>query len=533
MKFKSFQGGFFFCLFLALFSGCTNPVDDIKIIIDGDIIKNTALIRISDPQNPETIPSGITITVSGKDSASIYEISGKKNFIVKDGCISLGIDPGRVITEADPAECILTISAPGYLSASQPLSFAPDLKQQIIAVNLIKAENPPAGVSVVQKTASLNKNVLNAEFSAETPLANKHESVKVTFEKGTDFRWGGSELKGKLLILSLLHFDARQPSSLQAFPGGLLATGVTLPDGSTGNLNFSTAGFFKLQLGVDNHTADASGREFKMTASVDAGLLNPETGKQVAAGDKIGLWYYQDNAGKWIYLKDISLNSSNGKLVAGFNIWKAGWYSLNWYTVSCTNTLKVNVVTRAPNAGNRYIAAFFNSTDFFPFYTQRLDLSNSNTSLTYKNLPQSATKVRIFEADEFNTWLASGTKSNMPEAVAESNWVEACASEPVTLEIPYVPAVDITLDYVGFCPSNTKLDIRLSMYVFYREAGAGPFQLLGYMDKGHLVTNMLKIGKTYDLKSNYNNETIQITQIIDGTYESQRFQIPASSCAGF
>ncbi|KAA8485323.1 hypothetical protein BDE36_2136 [Arcticibacter tournemirensis] len=516
-----------------IISACTNPVEDIKIIIDGNVIKSSALIRIVDPQQPESVPANISLAIGGKDSAYVYEISGKKTFKVKDGMISIGLDPSRNVNESNPGECIISVSAPGYLAVNEVVSFTSQQSQQIITINLIKAINPPAGVSIVQKTVNLNSNTVGSPFSIETPLKNKKESVKASFSKGTAFMMDAKATEGKVLVLTLSHFDAHNPSSLQSFPGGFLSAGAKLPDGSTGNINFSTGGFFQLQLTVDNHTVNATNAAFAMSATLDAQLVNPLTNKTIAPDDKIGLWYFQKATGKWTYLKDITLSLQGGKLMADFTAGQTGWYSLCWYKVSCLNTLQVNIVTPQSNAGNRYIAAFFNSSDFFPYYTCRLDLTNSNTSLNYKNLPQTTTRVRIFEFAAFDLWRNSGSGTSLPPVIAESPWIESCVDKPLTLTIPDIQTVEITLEFIGFCPANPNMDIRPSMYIFYRESGTSGYQYLGYMDKGKLVTKELQLGKSYDFKSTYDGEVITVTRKMEQALLRERVKLPESTCKGF
>lgn len=522
-------------LLLLLVYGCTNPIEDIKIVIDANVIKHSALITVTDPQQPGKTPANISLSVGGRDSAFVYEISGKREFKVTDGMIALGIAPGKTINKDSPAECLITVSAPGYLPSSQTLSFSAEQSQQLITVNLIKAISPPPGVSIAQKSAALTEGQLSQAFKTETPLQNKNESATVTFSRSTAFNNEDKTIKGKLLLLSLSHFDSHSPASLQLFPGGLLSKGVTLPDGSTGTINFSTAGFFRLSLTVDNTPVSSADRDMAFALSIDPGLTNPGTGKTVTAGDKIGVWYYDEKSGKWAFLQQALIeNAGNSKLSARFSSNAAGYYALCWYTVSCTSTLQVNVHTKNTNAGNGFIAAFFNSTDFFPYYVYRLDLSASSSSFSYKNLPQGLTKVAIFDYSAFNTWQSSGAGTSAPTPLTESGWIEACTSAPLDLSIPAGgPASEITLEFTGYCPLNQNLAIRPSMYVSFRESGTSSYQYLGYMNKGTLTTKALTPGKSYDFKSSYNGETIKVSRRIEQSTVSEKVQLPESTCKSF
>ncbi|GAB3921083.1 carboxypeptidase-like regulatory domain-containing protein [Mucilaginibacter myungsuensis] len=114
-------------------SACKNPTTDIKVTVDMNIMKYSALVRVTD-NNGMVIP-GVTLAVSGTNAASVYEISGKKNFTVKDGIVTLGLDPAFNINGGNAAFAV-TVSAPGYKSFTQNVTFTKGTLQQTINLGL-------------------------------------------------------------------------------------------------------------------------------------------------------------------------------------------------------------------------------------------------------------------------------------------------------------------------------------------------------------------------------------------------------------
>jgi hypothetical protein len=144
------KGAFAFTMIALFFSfSCTKPTADIKVVVDANVIKYSAMINVTDANNSDVVPAGLTITVSGQDASSIYEISGKKDLVFADGIISLGPSPTRVPTDSDPVKFTITISAPGYNSISQNIQISASEIQQVVSVSLAKTStDSPGGVTV-------------------------------------------------------------------------------------------------------------------------------------------------------------------------------------------------------------------------------------------------------------------------------------------------------------------------------------------------------------------------------------------------
>lgn len=130
-------------LLLLSVAACKNPAEDVKVVVDMNIMKYSALLHIGDTNG--ATPQNISVAIGGASANDIYEISGKKVFTVKDGVITLGLSPSVTPGTTADVSYTVVISAPGYKVLTQPMSFKNGVLQQIIPVTLQKLsdENPP------------------------------------------------------------------------------------------------------------------------------------------------------------------------------------------------------------------------------------------------------------------------------------------------------------------------------------------------------------------------------------------------------
>jgi hypothetical protein len=130
-------------LLLSILS-CKKPTENIKLVVDTDILKYTAFVRVTDATNG-TIPANAKITISGATADNIYEVSGKKNFNLVQGVVTIGLGPALTPTVTSPVSCTATITATGYTTATQIITFTADKNQQVVNIQLNKtgSNTPP------------------------------------------------------------------------------------------------------------------------------------------------------------------------------------------------------------------------------------------------------------------------------------------------------------------------------------------------------------------------------------------------------
>lgn len=172
------KGGFAIAVIALFFFSCTKPTNNIKVVVNANVIKYSAMINVTDAANSSVVPYGLTIKVSGQDAGEIYEISGKKNYAFAGGIISLGPSPALVPTESSPVKFTVTISAPGYTSISQNIQIGANETQQVISVSLAKTNYGEGSVTVT----STPPNTQTAQTSAVSMHFTGTCSNKSNFE---------------------------------------------------------------------------------------------------------------------------------------------------------------------------------------------------------------------------------------------------------------------------------------------------------------------------------------------------------------
>ena len=134
-----------FMLVLLGLTACTKPTENIKIVLDTDIIKYTAMVNVTDGQTGNPAPSDAIITITGSNAADIYELSGKKEIRLAQGMVTIGLRPSLVPTADQPITITVEINAQGYIKTSKQVTFTATQKQQVIDLPLTKigSTTPP------------------------------------------------------------------------------------------------------------------------------------------------------------------------------------------------------------------------------------------------------------------------------------------------------------------------------------------------------------------------------------------------------
>lgn len=164
-------------------SACKNPTEDIKLIIDTDIIKNTALINVTDAQTGNAAPNGVAITILGADAVNVYELSGKKNIVLTNGMVTIGLHPDVVPTTDKPITVSAEISGAGYNKETKQITFTAAQKQQVVNIPITKTGNTAPPIVLPPLPVY---NTTNLTFVGRCPNRNDLEvrpSVYVSFKK--------------------------------------------------------------------------------------------------------------------------------------------------------------------------------------------------------------------------------------------------------------------------------------------------------------------------------------------------------------
>jgi hypothetical protein len=150
----TFKRSAFVLLMLLVGASCTKPTQDIKVVVDTNVIKYSALVHVVDAANGSNPPANLSLTISGQDAASIYEISGKKNYTISSGNISLGPTPTLEPTADRPVKFNVVLSAPGYTTVTQAIQINAGQTQQVVNISMVPVNASTKAVAAPVATAT-------------------------------------------------------------------------------------------------------------------------------------------------------------------------------------------------------------------------------------------------------------------------------------------------------------------------------------------------------------------------------------------
>ncbi|MCY1531029.1 hypothetical protein D9M68_662400 [compost metagenome] len=189
-----------FALLIFTAFSCKKPTENIKLVVDTDIIKYTAMINVRDAHSGEAATTA-TIAFSGEAAPSIYELSGKKDVRLVAGMVTIGLNPNVEPTAGKPLTVTVEINAPGYNKQTTQVTFTAAQKQQVVDINITKvgSSTPPV---IPAPQPIYNEVTMN--FTGICPDRTDFQvrpSLYIYFRKlgsGTPFQYLGYLDKGKI-----------------------------------------------------------------------------------------------------------------------------------------------------------------------------------------------------------------------------------------------------------------------------------------------------------------------------------------------
>lgn len=189
-----------FALLIFTAFSCKKPTENIKLVVDTDIIKYTAMINVRDGHSGSPVTTA-TIAFSGEAAPNIYELSGKKDVKLVAGMVTIGLNPNVVPTDAKPLSVVVEINAPGYNKQTKQVTFTASQKQQVVEINITKVgSTTPPDIPAPQPIY----NEVSMNFTGVCPDRTDFQvrpSVYIYFRKlgsGNPFQYLGYLDKGKI-----------------------------------------------------------------------------------------------------------------------------------------------------------------------------------------------------------------------------------------------------------------------------------------------------------------------------------------------
>ena len=310
-------------------------------------------LTISDATTGGFPSAPVTITVTGSDASSVMKSDGtlaNTPFSVTGGVVNLSVEEAVAL----PVKFTLMANAEGYLTTSINVELTSTGDSR--ALSMVSLAKPPTGTEVATDTSGSvdGSGTTVAAIAVNTPAeANTGGSTSVTIPAGTTITSkDGTLLSGNLTVDVVYHSNS-SIESLSSFPGGF-TTQVMVPDPSNpGSFipqegNFISGGFVSVEVTDENGT---KGEQFSnpldFTATIPAaGLINPETGSAVQAGETITIWSYDTATGVWTDEGLATIVVDGSGLSASFQSSHLSYFNMDWhYSPVCAPRLELTGAT--------------------------------------------------------------------------------------------------------------------------------------------------------------------------------------------
>ncbi len=186
---------------LAFLQACKNPTENLNVSISPDVIKYMVDVKVVDLDPNVPIRPNASIAIGGKDAGYVYNIAGEKNLNMENGQITLGIDPARIPTDADPLDIIIQVDAEGYLPEELPLKIGPQELTKSVTIPLVNMWRSYDALELEIKSFKLQNGAIssNAFVKAKTTEDSAYYDdglTTVVLPKGTKFYYYNYEQTG-------------------------------------------------------------------------------------------------------------------------------------------------------------------------------------------------------------------------------------------------------------------------------------------------------------------------------------------------
>ncbi|MEM8600651.1 MAG: hypothetical protein AAGF99_12085 [Bacteroidota bacterium] len=359
-------------------------------------------VTVIDATTQRPVSGEVSLTIAGDDAALIVDplfYDPIEEVTTGSGTVALALPDGTEVSPDAPVRFDVIVRADGYITTGRSIAIR-STGVDVFEVRMLPLSgDAPEGVSVAAETeagSTTNQGRLRETITITTPAdAQTQARATVTIPADvtiTDAR--GRVLRGALSA-TVAYYSPQSSEAMALFPGGFDDLAVTRADGSTARGGaLQTVGFVSIDLFDEaGRRAEQFSAPLDVTMDVPAGLINPETGAPVAAGDRIPVWTYDEITGRWT--EEGSFTAPGGSFVfgestqaglipLGFSVdhlsnKAGGWYDTN--AAACTegaelvltnrNHLPVRAVITAPGYS-------FNRTVHMLDDTLRLDGFPSN-----------------------------------------------------------------------------------------------------------------------------------------------------------
>jgi hypothetical protein len=512
----------------------TSPTDNLKLIVDYNVIKTTIDVHLYDVTTGQLIPNPTKdkglIIITGQDKSAVIDMMGiapeNKSIAIDRGVASMALHPKDAPSQSKMISFNIVAKMPGYLTTTKQVNLT-EIGRNFVRVNMIPLDTPPEGVSVgrVSGAATAQNGRVSAPATIELP--NGRSSLHIPegiLLKDT----AGNNLSGSLDV-KIIHFDNISQDALSAFPGGLTPT-VERTSGATESGMFYSAGFIAIEITDPNGRQASSLEDGKMEliSRVSPQTYNPNTQTSIKAGDIIPFWSLDENTGSWKEEGTATAIEKNGFLQFEKQLNHLSYYNFDWFLGgTCISGRPFVFNTTPPVTGSFLMKGnIFRQSDN-TFINTILMWVDGNEPVYTANAPQGV-PVRI-EWDTENSDFISVAPNSQPTYVDD-----LCGQSPINVDLISSSSSEFTTISVQIslkCASQPDVVIYPPDLTLYCQSMNGGDIITFGLTSGKASIPGIKLGDTYEVWFSYDgidyNHQIVVTQ---NSYSLIDFEIPADVC---
>lgn len=431
---------------------------------------------------------------------------GSTDIDVRAGQFNISIDNDVVPSEANPVLIPIQIEAQGYLPQRRVIALT-DTGLVGRTIKLVSPSAPPAGVAV--KSAPVNQNAATAVTADPDGDA---APTTVTVPAGAQLQdQNGARLAGQAEV-QVSVFDPTA-DSFNEVPESDAPAGQQDVAFNVTNIRASVG---------DDQASQVSGNP-EVEFSIPDGVVNPNTGQPVKAGDVVTLARFDEEVGNWVEVEDLTVAAGkNGTVVVG------RWQYVGFYCVYVRVEVPAQDVTitvnRNGNTGALQAAAY-------TYGFSANETIGANSSSTTLKVPASGTRYRtgVFFRNQFipaaNQTTCTNCTVDLPQASPPVTVTlrPVCANPSEGVYFTNVPPFTVSVRPQG---GTNWFQLNEKPVIVRDPTSSTPDAITALT----LSTRLLSPNTTYDVQGRYLNQSYTAVFAVNGTTVNEEFDAPSSVC---
>jgi hypothetical protein len=457
-------------LFIVTINSCKklNPFEGVNLVVNNEFFKSPILIELTNANaNSIILPSNVIFKLSGPGKDLLLDDIGGKNYKIIGNALSLVLTNGSSPSENNPVVFTLSVSAPGFLETAQTFTIV-DTEPKKFEVKLVNLTEPPKGVACKEVVVPVSGGQITVE-------SEKLKVAELKLETGTIVSdASGKAIDSKNLNAEVVVFNASEPESMAAFPGGFIQENVTLSNGNEQAVNFVTAGFVAVNMDANGKEIKNFSKPLEVKVAVSPSIVNPETGENLKEGTRIPTWSYETETGKWkqegeaVVSKDL-----NGNLIATFYASHLSYWNLDFF------------YRLGPKCSNYYVDIITNSnTDTYQsgYKGELYDSKGIFISSTFFDV-RNKSKSTIINPRRTNMKMV--VKDKTGKTIGSTAVFDPCAVKNVPIDITVsspLKSVETEINFSAIC-QNQSIVLKPSAWIYLLDPTGSTSQYF-YMSAG-------------------------------------------------